>query len=145
MPDFYSYGIDHLNIGVTDAERARDFYVAALDPLGLDLTLSIPPDQAEPGGEQSRAAAWMFGFASRAAPHKPLFWLLGGCAPGQGLHVAFAAPTRAQVDAFHAAALIAGGTDNGPPGLRRYHGGYYGAFVRDPDGHNVEAVCHAPE
>lgn len=141
MPDFWSYGIDHLNVGVADAERARDFYAAALGPLGLDLTLSVPSDGAEPGGDQARAGGALYGFASRGAPHKPLFWLLGGCAPGEGLHVAFAAATRAQVDAFHAAALAAGGTDNGPPGLRRYHP----AFVRDPDGHNVEAVCHAPD
>ena len=62
-----------------------------------------------------------------------------------GLHIAFESPDRATVDAFHAAALAAGGTDNGAPGVRRYHPHYYGAFVLDPDGNNVEAVCHKPE
>lgn len=143
MQDFYSYGIDHLNVGVSDAERSRDFYAAALAPLGIDLTLSIPHEDCEEGGDQSRAGGSMFGFAARANPHKPFFWVLGNVTPGQGLHVAFAAATRGQVDAFHAAALAAGGTDYGAPGIRRYHPAYYGAFVRDPDGHNVEAVCHA--
>lgn len=145
MPDFTSHDIDHLDIGVADARRARDFHAAALAPLGIDLTLSIPPEGAEPGGDQARSGGWPFGFAARAAPHKPMSRLLGGCVPGQGLHVAFGATTCAQVGAFHAAALAAGGTDNGPPGLGRYHGGYHGAVVRDPDGHDVEAVCHAPE
>lgn len=144
VQDFYSYGIDHLNIGVTDAARARDFYVRALAPLGIELTLSIPPEQAEPGGDQERAQGWMFGFASKANPYKPFFWLLGDVAVGRGLHVAFAAATRDQVDAFHEAALAAGGRDYGAPGIRRYHDAYYGAFVRDSDGNNIEAVCHSP-
>ncbi len=86
----------------------------------------------------------MFGFAARSNPYKPFFWVVGGARPGQAVHVAFAASSREQVDAFHAAALQAGGTCNGSPGIRRYHEAYYGAFVRDPDGVNVEAVCHAP-
>jgi catechol 2,3-dioxygenase-like lactoylglutathione lyase family enzyme len=86
----------------------------------------------------------MFGFAARSNPYKPFFCVVGGARPGQAVHVAFAASSREQVDAFHAAALQAGGTCNGPPGIRRYHEAYYGAFVRDPDGVNVEAVCHAP-
>jgi catechol 2,3-dioxygenase-like lactoylglutathione lyase family enzyme len=145
MADFYSYGIDHLNIGVSNAERARDFYVRALEPLAIDLTLSISPEDAEPDGDQSRAGGWLFGFASRSNPYKPFFWLLGNLPVGRGLHIAFAAATRAQVDEFHIAALAAGGVDNGKPGIRRYHENYYGAFVRDPDGNNIEAVCHAPD
>jgi catechol 2,3-dioxygenase-like lactoylglutathione lyase family enzyme len=145
MTDFYSYGIDHLNIGVSDALRSRDFYVAALAPLGIALSLSIPPEGAEPDGDQAESKGWMFGFMSRENPYKPFFWLLGNCKTGEGTHIAFAAPTRKQVDAFYAAAIAAGGVDNGPPGLRRYHDTYYGAFVRDPDGNNIEAVCHAPE
>jgi catechol 2,3-dioxygenase-like lactoylglutathione lyase family enzyme len=144
MTDFYSYGIDHLNIGVADAERSRDFYVKALETLGVDLTLSIPPKEAEPDGDQSRIGGWMFGFASRSNPYKPFFWIVGGAKPSDGLHIAFAAATRVQVDAFYKAALAAGGTDYGEPGIRRYHENYYGAFVRDPDGNNIEAVCHAP-
>lgn len=144
MDDFYSYGIDHVNIGVTDPRRARAFYVAALAPLGIVPTLSIPPQDAEAGGDQARLGHAMHGFAAGLNPHKPFFWIVGGASPGTALHVAFAAATRDQVDAFHAAALGAGGTDNGAPELRRYHPGYYGAFVRDPDGHNIEAVCHAP-
>lgn len=145
MTDFYSYGIDHLNIGVTDGEAARDFYIRALAPLGIFLSLSIPPDGAEPGGDQAATKGWLYGFASKANPHKPFFWLLSGAKPGEGVHIAFAAPTRPQVAAFHDQALAAGGRDNGPPGLRRYHPDYYGAFVRDPDGNNIEAVCHAPQ
>ena len=77
---------------------------------------------------------------------KPYFWFGDDGAPGQHTHVAFAVDSRAKVDAFHAAALAAGGRDNGAPGLRpHYHPDYYGAFVLDPDGHNIEAVCHLPE
>jgi catechol 2,3-dioxygenase-like lactoylglutathione lyase family enzyme len=145
MTNFYSFGIDHLNIGVSDGERARDFYIKALEPLGIALSLTIPPEDAEPGGDQAATKGWLFGFMSLQNPYKPFFWLLGNAKTGQGIHIAFAATTRAQVDAFHAAALSAGGTDNGPPGLRRYHDAYYGAFIRDPDGNNIEAVCHAPQ
>jgi catechol 2,3-dioxygenase-like lactoylglutathione lyase family enzyme len=142
--DFYSYGIDHLNIGVSDADRAKIFYSKALAPLGIDQTLSIPPQHAEPNGDQAFSGGWMFAFASRSNPHKPFFWLLGDVPVGKGLHIAFAAATREQVDAFHSAALAAGGVDHGAPGIRRYHENYYGAFVRDFDGNNIEAVCHAP-
>ena len=77
---------------------------------------------------------------------KPYFWVDGARPPPvSGVHVSFAAPDRETVDAFHAAALAAGGTDNGAPGPRPiYHPGYYGAFVLDPDGNNIEAVCHFP-
>ncbi|WP_199698887.1 VOC family protein [Oleomonas cavernae] len=76
---------------------------------------------------------------------KPFFWISSGGRPAGHMHIAFAAPDRASVDAFYEAALAAGGKDNGAPGLRpHYHANYYGAFVLDPDGHNVEAVCHGP-
>lgn len=79
-------------------------------------------------------------------PSQPLFWIGAGDALQGKLHVAFAAADRRAVDALHRAAIVAGGTDNGAPGLRpHYHPNYYGAFVLDPDGHNIEAVCHAPE
>ncbi len=77
--------------------------------------------------------------------HKPLFWILGNVEVGAGMHIGFTASTRAQVDAFHEAAIRAGVTDNDRPGIRRYHENYYGAFVLDPDGISVEAVCHAPQ
>jgi len=120
--------IDHLGFNVRDFAKSRAFYAAALAPLDM---------KAEMEG-----ANWAgFGRAG-----KPEFWIGTHGAVPSGIHVAFVAPDRAQVRAFHAAALAAGGTDNGAPGLRpQYHPNYYGAFVLDPDGHNIEAVCHAPE
>lgn len=132
--------IDHLNIGVSDAERSKTFYEAALAPLGIRLLHSIPPEHAEPGGEQQATCGTIHGFGRR---YKSLFWIVGNARVGQAMHFAFIAQTREQVDAFYGAAIAAGGTDNGPPGLRRYHENYYGAFIRDPDGINIEAVCHA--
>jgi catechol 2,3-dioxygenase-like lactoylglutathione lyase family enzyme len=76
--------------------------------------------------------------------HKPVFWILGNSHVGTGTHIAFKASSRSQVNAFYHAAIAAGGTDNGKPGLRRYHPNYYGAFNLDPDGINIEAVCHSP-
>ena len=120
--------IDHAGFGVSDYARSKAFYERALAPLGITLLM-------EPMG---RAA----GFGEDG---KPFFWLEDGRSPVTEVHVAFAAPDRATVDAFHAAALEAGGTDNGAPGVREiYHPTYYGAYVLDPDGNNVEAVCHAP-
>jgi catechol 2,3-dioxygenase-like lactoylglutathione lyase family enzyme len=142
MAHYDSHRIDHLNIGVSDAERARDFYVTALRPLGIELLHSIPPEGAEPGGEQEALGGWIFGFGQG---HKPFFWLVGKAVVGEGTHIAFSAENRAAVDAFYQAAIAAGGRDNGGPGLRHYHPDYYGAFVLDPDGINIEAVCHAPE
>jgi len=122
--------LDHIGIVVSDYERSREFYAKALAPLGYELVMEI---------DHEGCAA---GFGARG---KPDFWI----APGEGaarLHVAFASPDRATVDTFHRAAIAAGGRDNGPPGLRPvYHEHYYGAFVLDPDGNNVEAVCHRPE
>jgi catechol 2,3-dioxygenase-like lactoylglutathione lyase family enzyme len=120
--------IDHVTATVTDFDQGKRFYQAALKPLGYDL-------QMEFGGEAA-------GFGP--ADKMPDFWI--GNQPGRGAaHIAFSAPDRATVDAFYEAAMGAGGKDNGPPGLRaHYHENYYAAYVHDPDGNNVEAVCHQP-
>lgn len=121
--------IDHLGIGASDLARSRDFFLAALRPLGATLAMEDPV-----GGVGIGQAG------------KPALWLSQVEQAPTPLHIAFTASSRAQVDAFHAAALAAGGRDNGPPGLRpHYHPHYYGAFVIAPDGHNIEAACHAPE
>nr|WP_228431291.1 VOC family protein [Baekduia soli] len=113
---------------VADVAASRRFYEAALAPLGFAVVMEVPG-----------VAGAGFG-----VPGKPSFWIRPG-GPAGPVHIAFHATDRGRVDAFHAAALQAGGTDNGPPGLRtHYHPGYYGAFVLDPDGNNVEAVCHTP-
>ena len=126
--------LDHIGIAVSDFARAKAFYSAALKPLGLLLVMAVT---AEETGAEAHA-----GFG---AGGKPFFWIGTGPKPKGGTHVAFAAPSRADVDAFHRAALAAGGRDNGAPGVRpHYHANYYGAFVLDPDGNNVEAVCHTP-
>jgi catechol 2,3-dioxygenase-like lactoylglutathione lyase family enzyme len=128
--------LDHIGFAVTDLDRARAFYTAALSPLGISVQMEVP---AEPTG--TRGAALGFGF-----PGRPFLWIGEGKPEASGLHVALAAPNRATVDAFHRAALRAGGIDNGAPGIRaHYHPNYYGAFVLDPDGHNIEAVCHRAE
>jgi catechol 2,3-dioxygenase-like lactoylglutathione lyase family enzyme len=120
--------IDHLTVGVSDLSRSRAFYEQALLPLGFS--------QIRTFGEQTVAIAFGLEEASD-------FIISSAYGTGAPVHVAFAADRREQVDAFHAAALAAGGRDNGAPGLRpSYSDGYYGAFVLDPDGHNVEAVCH---
>lgn len=134
--------IDHLNIGVSNAERSKAFYERALAPLGIKLLLSIEPKDAEPGGEQQKTGGAIHGFGRQ---FKPLFWIVGDAKVGEATHFAFIASTREEVDAFYREAIAAGGVDNGPPGIRRYHDNYYGAFVRDPDGINIEAVCHAAE
>lgn len=124
--------LDHLSLGVGDLEAARKFYKAALKPLGYRHMR----DHAEEG------AAFGIG------PHAPQFWIgrVKRPKPGAGTHIAFAAPDRKSVRAFHKAALKAGGRDYGKPGLRpHYHPNYYGAFIVDPDGHHIEAVCHLPE
>lgn len=127
--------IDHISFQVSDFERAKEFYVRALAPLGYSVVMEVTEEQS------GYAAAAGFG-----ANGKPGFWISGGGALDKPLHIALAAKDRATVDAFYAAAMSAGGADNGPPGIRaQYHPDYYGAFVRDPDGHNIEAVCHAPE
>ena len=125
--------LDHVGFAVSDIERSRRFYEQALAPLGITLIMSVTPDQTESGGTGH-------GFGSGG---KPYFWIGDNERVGEGTHVAFAAATRADVDAFYEAALAAGGRDHGAPGLRpHYHPNYYGAFVLDPDGMNIEAVCH---
>ncbi|MFZ5595354.1 MAG: VOC family protein [Pseudomonadota bacterium] len=120
--------LDHIGLEVKDYEKSKAFYTAALAPLGYEMVME-----------------WE-GYAGFGAGGKPDFWINGGKAITPQLHVAFAAVDRAKVREFYAAAMAAGGTDNGPPGIRAmYHPTYYGAFVLDPDGHNIEAVCHAPE
>ena len=127
--------IDHLGFAVSDIERAKAFYLAALKPLGIEILIEVTPEQS--GGEAH------LGFG---ANQKPFFWIGTGKTVQGPVHIAFDAPNRATVDAFYQAALAAGGTDNGPPGIRAYyHPNYYGAFVFDLDGHNIEAVCHLPE
>lgn len=127
---------DHIGFTVSDLERSKAFYTKALAPLGIGLVMEVT---AEMTGGHAHAGYGHDG--------KPYFWLGNGDGALRGkLHVAFTADNRAQVDAFHTAALAAGGHDNGAPGLRPiYHDAYYGAFVLDPDGHNIEAVCQLPE
>jgi catechol 2,3-dioxygenase-like lactoylglutathione lyase family enzyme len=127
--------LDHVGLAVSDIQRSRAFYERALSPLGYRVMGVIPPDRNASGG-----AAVMFGIDD------PDFVIADNERPGEGNHIAFRADNRAQVAAFHAAALAAGGHDNGPPGLRpHYHPQHYAAFMRDPDGFNVEAVCHRAE
>ena len=127
--------IDHTTFAVADFARSKAFYAAAFSPLGVTLLVDI-------SAEQTGSHA----YAGFGAEGKPFFWIGDGGVPVRGVHIALRAESRAAVDAFHAAALAAGGTDNGAPGLRpHYHENYYGAFVFDPDGNNIEAVCHSPE
>jgi catechol 2,3-dioxygenase-like lactoylglutathione lyase family enzyme len=121
--------LDHVGFAVRDYGRSKAFYGKALAPLGLTILL-------EPAGEAAG-----FGKDGTAC-----FWLEARGRPVQGrLHIAFGAESRATVDAFYVAALEAGGIDNGAPGVREiYHPNYYGAYVLDPDGNNIEAVCHTP-
>ncbi len=126
--------LDHIGFAVADMPRSLAFYKAALAPLGISLLMEVTPEQT---GGSSHA-----GFGSNG---KPYFWIGDGKAPQGTAHVAFVASSRELVAAFYEAALAAGGKDNGGPGLRpHYHANYYGAFVLDPDGNNIEAVCHLP-
>jgi len=126
--------LDHIGLRVADVAASRAFYDKALAPLGIAVVFEV--SAAETGGQA------YVGYGSEGRPY---FWLGAGERPTAGLHVAFTAGSRAKVDAFHAAAIAAGGADNGAPGIRaHYHPNYYGAFVLDADGHNIEAVCHLP-
>ena len=126
--------IDHVGVPVSDYARAKAFYEKALAPLGYTLIMEVQQDKND-------APAAGFGIND-----KPDFWIGGEGGLDKPVHVAIVAKTRAMVDAFHRAGLAAGGKDNGAPGLRpHYHPNYYGAFVLDPDGHNIEAVCHSAE
>ena len=135
--------LDHVSIRVVDYDRSRQFYQAALKPLGYTLAMETASGAGFRRGpipsfwvKQGRPT----GVAGNALPHE-----LAGCG-GAAVHIAFASDDRAAVDAFYHAALAAGGLDNGAPGVRpEYHASYYGAFVLDPDGYNVEAVCHKAE
>ena len=118
--------LDHIGLNVSDYEASKAFYERALEPLGIRLLMEPGPSSA--------------GFGSDG---KPYFWIHARETPQTGVHVAFEVPDHAGVHAFHEAALAAGGRDNGAPGPRPiYHAQYYGGFVLDPDGNNVEAVCH---
>lgn len=127
--------LDHVGISVHDVARSRAFYLAALAPLGYSILMEVNP----PGGHHYIG----FGVVGSGKPD----FRIGDAPISTGhLHLAFAAKDRTAVEAFYAAALAAGARDNGAPGLRpHYHPNYYGAFVFDPDGLNVEAVCHLPE
>jgi catechol 2,3-dioxygenase-like lactoylglutathione lyase family enzyme len=124
--------INHVEFPVAEAESARRFYEAVLAPLGLTLVISIDPARMPQGGARH-------GFGKNGYPS---LWIHQKSGERLPIHLAFTADDRATVDAFHAAALANGGTDNGAPGIReRYHDHYYAAYVLDPDGNNIEAVC----
>lgn len=125
--------LDHVGILVANWTKAKAFYDAAFAPLGYSLIAEVP--------EQFTGGVKVGGYGKT----KPDFWLTESVEIGPGRHYAFVAATHAEVDAFYAGAMASGGRDNGAPGLRpHYHATYYGAFVLDPDGNNVEAVCHGP-
>jgi catechol 2,3-dioxygenase-like lactoylglutathione lyase family enzyme len=120
--------LDHVTIGVSDFERSKHFYDQALHPLDI-----------------MRLYAEAERFAGYGVHPKAFFWIGGRDTPQTGAHIAFAAKDRETVERFYEAAIKAGGRDNGRPGIRQhYHPNYFGAFVLDPDGHNIEAVCHLP-
>lgn len=126
--------LDHVSLGISDLARSRRFYDAALRPLGLVRIVDFGGRGSDYG-----AAAGSLGVQFTITRED------GVSAPYPGIHLCFRAPSRDAVRAFHAAALAAGGRDDGAPGLRpRYHPDYYAAFVRDPDGHRLEAVTHVP-
>ena len=120
--------IDHLTLRVRDFEKSKAFYLAALKPLGYELCMEFQ------------------GFCGLGVKGKPDFWIAAaGTQKYDQLHIAFRSHDRASVKGFYEAALAAGGKDNGPAGTRpQYHEHFYGAFVLDPDGHNIEACCHDP-
>ena len=120
--------LDHLGFAVSNYQRSRDFYTAALAPLDIELVME--------------AQGWL-GFGRDG---KPELWFGEAKTPQSPMHIAFSAKSRSQVDCFYNSAIAAGAIDNGAPGIREiYHPNYYGAFVIDPDGHNIEAVCHIAE
>ncbi len=124
--------IDHTGFAVSDLIKSKAFYAAALQPLGIALIMEVTAEQTGAGAHAG------FGAAGEA-----FFWIGDHGPPCSGVHIAFTAESRAQVEQFYRAALKAGGKDNGSPGLRpHYHENYYGAFILDPDGNNIEAVCH---
>lgn len=127
--------IDHIGITVSDFEASKKFYIAALKPLGFELVMEV-----------SAALTGRTDVAGLGAPPKPELWIAHGVPNNPPIHVALRVESRRTVDEFHRAAIAAGGRDNGAPGIRaHYHPHYYAAFVLDPDGHNVETVCHQAE
>ena len=127
--------LDHVSLGVSDIARGRLFYDAALRPLGLVRIVDFRERKGADYGAAPGSSGVEFTITEEA----------GAIVPSRGSHLCFRARDRDAVAAFHAAAIAAGGRDDGKPGLRSYHAAYYGAFVLDPDGHRIEAVCHAPE
>ena len=126
--------LDHIGFSVSNMKVSRIFYEKALKPIGITPMMEVTPEMT--GTSDSHV-----GFGAG----RPFFWIGTGGKVSAGTHVAFAAESRKIVDEFYAAAMAAGGRDNGKPGLRpHYHENYYGAFVLDPDGNNIEAVCHSP-
>ena len=124
--------IDHTGLTVSDYAKSKEFYTKALSPIGYKLIMEVPKEYTQGKG--------VAGFGE---PPKPDFWIHEATPNKPPIHIAFRVSTRALVDKFYAAAMAAGGRDNGGPGPRpHYHPNYYGAFVFDPDGHNIEAVCH---
>lgn len=124
--------IDHTGVSVSNFAASKAFYIRALAAIGYELLMELPA-----------AITGSHDVAGFGLPPKPDFWIGSGKPNVPPIHIAFRVNSRAIVDAFYKAALVAGGRDNGPPGLRpHYHANYYGAFVLDPDGHNIEAVCH---
>lgn len=131
----FSAMFDHVGFPVKSFKKSKNFYADALSPLGFSLVMEVSSDQ--PGGKTHA------GFGSEG---RPRFWISEGDVDKGNMHIAFKAKSRKAVEEFYEAALKAGGKDNGAPGLRpHYHENYYGAFVTDPDGHNIEAVCHLPK
>jgi catechol 2,3-dioxygenase-like lactoylglutathione lyase family enzyme len=128
--------LDHIGLGVRDYARSKAFYAAALMPLDIELVMEF----------EGWAGFGPAGTSPQGLQRTPSFWIHEAAGPLSPAHVAFRSADRARVRAFWDAALAAGGRDNGAPGVRaHYHPTYYGAFVLDPDGHNIEAVCHAAE
>lgn len=126
--------IDHLGLTVRDHDTSKEFYLKALAPLGIGVVMSVSKEES--GADSD--------FTGLGADNDPFFWI-GQGTPTGAVHLCFRAKTRAAVDAFYEAAIAAGARDNGRPGIRaHYHANYYGAFVIDPNGVNLEAVCHQP-
>jgi catechol 2,3-dioxygenase-like lactoylglutathione lyase family enzyme len=135
MSDELQLAIDHISLSVADLARAKAFYAALLAPIGLEIV-------GEVTAEQTGTVA----FAGFGRGRKGQLWIAEKGLQTPATHICFRAPSRSSVRSFHESGLAAGGTDNGPPGIREhYHPAYYAAFVTDPEGHNIEAVCFEPE
>lgn len=135
--------IDHLNLAVPDLERSVAFYAAALAPLGIITTMTVNRPDSGAFNVTQEDVPPMHSFG---VDRKPFFWLIEGGTVGSNMHLAFTARDRQMVRDFYAAALAAGASSRLEPAVHEeYHPGYYGAFVNDPDGINLEAVCHLPE